>query len=102
MSDEVADVLTEAESDFPATVTIDGTDYACRVSSRSKTRNLEAGGFGIEADLTVTVRCSLFDTEPAAQTALTHDSNSYTIDRVAKAPGGSHYRLFCVSASRGV
>lgn len=76
---DMAIILADAGETF----THNGTDYACIVSERSSTKELEEGGFMLDYDFVIVTRKSLFDTAPALGETVTYRGNTHRIVRVA-------------------
>jgi hypothetical protein len=78
-------------------------EYPCIPSSTGKALTLEDGGFAVEADLVLTVRTELFETNyPSAQQKVTYKDIVYRIITVRKDVSDTFLRLFCENPSRGV
>jgi len=88
IADEIADGLTELETDFPATFVWNSTTYGCLAGS--ETRGVEAGEFGLGADddLTLVVQLGQFGTgsKPTQRNLITFNSREYRIQTIQKAP----------------
>lgn len=94
--------LKERERDLPQTLTISGVDYPCVASSYSHSKQIDVGGFELEADISFTVRRSLLPSVPSEQSTVTYSSSTFRILKVIESPGSAFIRLICVSANRGV
>ena len=76
---DMAVILADAGEVF----TFGGTDYACIVSERSSTKELEEGGFMLDYDFLIVTRKSLFATAPALGQTVTYRGVTHRIVRVA-------------------
>jgi hypothetical protein len=107
--DEFIEGLLEIEPEIPQTFTwpapplAGGQDYACFASRATKGGKLEHFGFGIDEDLVIIVRASLFGEGPFPERGQTVEfaEITYRIDKVLTAPASSFLRLACVNASQG-
>lgn len=99
---EVLDELSDPDL-LPSTMTWAGNDYTCFRSSIKKDAELEAGGWGVEEDISITVAANKFaaDDRPSRGESLTTSSTTYRIKSVETAPGDVFLVLKCVNASRG-
>lgn len=95
ITDEIAADLLELEDEIPTTFTWNGASYACVTGSTRRTRNLEPGGFGLEAGLVIFVRASLFTTRPTSRERLTFENATWRIDDVTQVAGSPFLRLLC-------
>ena len=88
IADEIADGLSELETDFPATFIWNSTTYDCLAGA--ETRGVDAGELGLVADddLTLIVQLGQFGTgtKPTQRNIITFNSRSYRIQQIEKAP----------------
>lgn len=92
----MAFILADAGNIF----TWSGSDYACIVTDREKGKKLEEGGFLEEFDLSIQTRASLFDTLPAENQTVTHNSQLYRIGKVRINQSAKILTLLCMSATK--
>jgi len=84
---EIADGLSELESEFPATFIWDNQQWTCLASSES--RSVDGTEFGFEAsdELSLIVRLEQFGTgsRPAQRSTIIYNSRNYRINTIEKA-----------------
>ena len=85
-------------------ITYRGEDYECIPSSKGTINSLEEGGFSIDADLSVTIRKSLFvdGVYPKSQEKIIYESKTYRVSTVRYDLTGTIVRLICVDDTRGI
>ena len=101
-TDDFAASLASIEPMLNQAITWNGLDYPCIATRKRKGANLEMGGWGIDAELIVIVRGSVFGgVLPARGQTITFAAIDYRINDITTAPGDAFLRLACVDASRG-
>lgn len=70
------------ESLFPATLTVDGTDYAATCAGVMQSEDVEPGGFDLSGSWNVRVRKSLLATAPAIGDEVDLDGTTLRVLRV--------------------
>jgi hypothetical protein len=101
LPEEIAADVLELEAEIPASFAWSGWDYPCITGPTRRSRNLQAGGFGLEAALVIFVRASLFSTRPESKQRLTFESQSWRIDDVTQVAGSPFLRLACNDPAQG-
>tara|TARA_Y100000310_G_scaffold341264_1_gene439881 strand:- start:1339 stop:1650 length:312 start_codon:yes stop_codon:yes gene_type:complete len=98
IADEIADGLSELETDFPATFVWQTTTYDAIASGES--RNVTSGEFGLEQDdeLSLVVRLAQFGTgtKPTQRARLTYNGRYYRIEEIIKAPNEAFVIYRCI------
>ena len=83
--------------------TWNGTDYPCVASQTTLSQPLAAGGFALEADLTLYVRRSaLPGAAPTENQTVIWRTRRYRIDRAIDLPGAGQVKLICNAAPNPV
>tara|TARA_B100000427_G_C15249787_1_gene481649 strand:+ start:240 stop:557 length:318 start_codon:yes stop_codon:yes gene_type:complete len=102
ISQEIADGLTEIETDFPATFIWNSTSYKAIAGSES--RAVSAGDFGLENvdSLTLIVQLGQFGagSKPEERNVIIFNSRSYRIEVIEKAPQDAFVVYRCVRDQR--
>lgn len=93
---EIEAAFAEIEEDE---FTYDGADYACNASSYAITKRLAIGGQEVDADLSISVRKSVFSVDPSELKLITHQDKTFRINRTFHEPTGTLLRIICVSAT---
>ena len=97
-SSEIADGLTEMETEFGNTFVWNSTTYKCIAGAES--RAVDAGDFGLEQvdSLTLVVQLGQFGSgaKPAERNTITFNSRGYRIETIDKAPQGAFVVYRCV------
>ena len=97
IADEIADGLSELETDFPATFIWAGSTWDCLAGSEQ--RGFDTTSFGLEAtdSLTLIVQLAQFGTgeKPYERDKVNFNSRDYSIESIEKAPQDAFvvYRL---------
>jgi len=98
LSSEIADGLTELETDFSATFIWNSTSYKCIAGAES--RSVDAGSFGLENvdSLTLIVQLDQFGEtgSPEERNSITYNSRSYRVETIDKAPNEAFVIYRCV------
>lgn len=96
--------LLKIQSDLSyPTFTFAGTSYPCHTGAGSKEWVLDKGGFDVQADLVLIVRCiDLVDVTIRSQNKIVYDGNTYRVAKVIKSPTQAFYKFVCVSDTRGI
>ncbi len=96
----LAALQTEMGADCPA-FSWNGADYKALPGGAKRRKDNSAGGFSLDADLTITCLVSQFGTTAAAlcelmiNSRLTYLGQAYRIETVTVAAGGQQLRLEC-------
>jgi hypothetical protein len=97
IADEIADGLTELETDFPATFVWNSSSYKAIVSG--ETRAVDANEFGLVNDdeLTLIVQLAQFGvgTKPSQRNKIVFNSRNYRIESIDKAPADGFSVYHC-------
>ena len=98
ISFEIADGLTELETDFPATFVWNSISYTCIAGAESRAVNV--GEFGLEQTdtLTLIVQLAQFGSgaTPSERNKITFNSRIYRIETIEKAPQSAFVVYRCV------
>jgi hypothetical protein len=98
LPEEMAADLAELETEIPITFAWNGSDYPTVTGPTRRSRDLQPGGFGLEAALVLFVRADLFadvDARPQSKQRLTFEDQSWRIDEVTQVAGSPFLRLTC-------
>jgi hypothetical protein len=100
----IADLQVIARDLGHQVFTFKGQDYECIPSSRGKSDILGEGGFGIDADLSLTVLKELFTdgVYPLSQQRLTYKGVDYRILTVKQESTDGFIKLLCADTGRGL
>ncbi len=102
LPDEIAADIAALELEIPAVFVWQGDPYPCLRGSLRRNRNLEAGGFGLDADLILFVRTVHFGGErPTSKQKITFNSRHYRIDDVIVPAGEPFLKLVCSDSVQG-
>lgn len=106
LPDEMAADLLDLEAEIPVNFTWNGAEYPCVTGPTRKSRDLQAGGFGLDAALVLFVRAQLFvidgvTTRPESKQRLTFEEKSWRIDEVVQVAGSPFLRLVCNDPAQG-
>ena len=98
ISSEIADGLTEMQTDFPATFVWNSTTYTCLAGAES--RSVDAGEFGLEQmdSLSLIVKTQQFGEggQPVERNKITFNTREYRIEAIDKAPFSAFLIYRCV------
>ncbi len=96
--------LTQMEDYLESpTLTWKGDEYTVINSSWGKDLTLEEGGFGIEADISFTIRKDQFgDAFPSSHELVIFNETTYRITTVKHDASGVFLRLLCVNSNKGI
>lgn len=102
LGDDKADFLKQGfavlKSNFPGTLTINGTAYNVARSAIDHAEQQDVGGFDPESTVAVRMLVEDHNTEPELEVAVDLDAETMRIKRVIKDPGGVTWYLELQSA----
>jgi hypothetical protein len=99
----MADALETIEAENPQTFSWNGSSYKCVSGELMATKDLESGGFALQADRRIVVRRALFtDTQPQPKQTITMDARLLRIDSIEASTDGAFYVLTCNDPTRGI
>ena len=95
--------LAQLEALEPAAFTWNGAEYPCLASSVRRSRNLDPGGFTLEADLILYVRLAALGAgRPAPKEKLVHKTRTYRIETVTTPAQDQFLKLTCADAAKAL
>jgi len=78
-------------------------EYPCTTTTQTKSKEVNPGGFSLDADLNLFVRAAVFGGEPnypKPHDKINYRGTTYRIDSVAILPGSGQLKLACNDANR--
>ena len=103
----LAELQSELGDDCPV-FTFAGQSIKCLAGGAKRSKEIEDGGFGMDADLTLTAMVADVRSTPEALVAallksqITYLSKLYRVESVTVAPGGVQFSLAATDLNKGV
>lgn len=76
-------------------ITWAGVNYNVLPGSVKSSKELDSGGFKLQADLTFIICADLLPSEPQLKQSITYDENIFQIQAIHKLTGGTLLRIEC-------